>query len=68
MKTLLILAALGALSACATSMAPTIGNRIEWKCDHNAAFSVRFTTEAAQVFAGGQTYTLAHAKSRSGAR
>lgn len=49
-------------------MAPTIGNRIDWKCDNNAAFSVRFTTEAAQVFAGGQTYTLPHAQSGSGAR
>lgn len=69
MKKLLLLAALATLSACATgSMAPTIGNRIEWKCDRNAAFSVRFTTESAEVFAGGQTYTLPHAQSGSGAR
>ena len=69
MKKLLLLATLAALCACATgSISPTIGNRIDWKCDHNAAFSVRFTTENAEVFAGGQTYTLPHAQSGSGAR
>lgn len=68
MRKLLLLAALATLSACASSMAPTIGNRIDWKCDRNAAFSVRFTTQSAQVFAGGQSYILPHAQSGSGAR
>jgi membrane-bound inhibitor of C-type lysozyme len=69
MKNLLLIGALAVLCGCATgSIAPSIGNRIDWKCDHNAAFSVRFTTESAEVFAGGQTYTLPHAQSGSGAR
>jgi membrane-bound inhibitor of C-type lysozyme len=66
---LLILIALVALAACATTMlAAPIGGRIAWKCDHGAAFSVSFTTQGAAVFAGGRSYALAHAQSGSGAR
>jgi membrane-bound inhibitor of C-type lysozyme len=68
-KLVFLAAALAALAACATgSMAPPIGDRIDWKCDGGAAFSVRFTTESAEVFAGGQTYSLPHVQSGSGAR
>jgi membrane-bound inhibitor of C-type lysozyme len=69
MRKLFMYLALVALSACSTAMSPApIGDRITWKCDRGAAFSVRFTTAGAAVFAGGQTYALPHAPSGSGAR
>lgn len=55
-----------ALAACSTP-APA-GDRIDWRCDGGAAFSVRFVDERAEVFAGGRTYSLPAAPSASGAR
>lgn len=66
MKKLLTAAALLALTACATT-APA-GDRTDWRCDGGAAFSVRFSANAAQVFAGGQLYDLPAAQSGSGTR
>lgn len=68
MKKLLILAAALALAACGTTATNTGGPRADWRCDGGAAFSVRFSESAAEVFAGGQVYTLAAAQSGSGTR
>ena len=56
MKKLLLLTALMALAACATSGG---GPRTDWACDGGSAFSVRMNGRgAAEVFAAGRTYTL----------
>jgi hypothetical protein len=67
MKHFAALAALGLLAACGTTAAPS-GPRADWRCDGGAAFSVRFQNETAEVFAGGQTYSLPVAQSGSGVR
>lgn len=68
MKKLLIAVSLLGLSACATSSG-MIGNRMDWRCDGGAAFSARIKTNGtAEVFAGGQTYSLPHVQAASGAR
>lgn len=67
MKKLLLLTALATLAACGTTT-PSSAGRTDWRCDGGAAFSVRFNGGGAEVFAGGQTYTLAAAQSGSGAR
>ncbi|MBL8544239.1 MAG: MliC family protein [Hyphomonadaceae bacterium] len=67
MKRLALAAALLGLAACASSMGPG-GPRSDWRCDNGAAFSVRFAGNNAEVFAGGQTYSLPVAQSGSGAR
>lgn len=59
------LAAVAALSACASGSG---GPRTDWRCDGGAAFSVRFSSGDAEVFAGGQIYQLPSARSGSGAR
>lgn len=67
MKKLFVLAAIAALAACGTTQGAG-GPRTDWRCDGGAAFSVRFGNDAAEVFAGGQLYTLPAAVSASGAR
>lgn len=64
-KFLIAAALLGMAAACATD--PAAG-RVDWACDGNAAFSVRFENDRAEVFAGGRTYSLPRAISASGAR
>lgn len=67
MKKLAALSALLLLSACATT-APG-GPRSDWRCANGAAFSARVSTAgAAEVFAGGRTYSLPHVESVTGAR
>lgn len=67
MQKLFLATALLALSACAST--GTIGDRMDWRCDGGAAFSVRIkTNDTAEVFAGGQVYNLPHAPGASGAR
>jgi hypothetical protein len=57
MKTILAAAAVLALSACAAQQ--TGGPRTDWRCDGGAAYSARINgAGAAEVFAGGQVYTL----------
>lgn len=57
MKQLAALAALSLLAACAATSAG--GPRTDWRCDGGAAYSARITANgAAEVFAGGQVYTL----------
>lgn len=68
MKKLVALAALTALAACATTATPG-GPRIDWRCDGGAAFSARINQQgAAEVFAGGQVYTLPGVAAGSGTR
>lgn len=66
MKRFLALAVLAMIAACGTTQSG--GPRADWRCDGGAAFSVRFRGESAEIFAGGQTYTLPLAISASGAR
>jgi membrane-bound inhibitor of C-type lysozyme len=66
MKKLLALAAFAALAACGTTQSAS--GRTDWSCDGGAAFSVRFSGETAEVFAGGQLYRLPASVSGSGAR
>jgi membrane-bound inhibitor of C-type lysozyme len=66
MKKLLLAAAALSLSACAATN-PSAG-RTDWRCDGGAAFSVRFEGARAEVFAGGQIYTLPQSESGSGIR
>lgn len=57
MKKLLLAATLLSLAACAT--ATPGGPRADWRCDGGAAYSARINSSgAAEVFAGGQVYTL----------
>lgn len=67
MRKLWIGAALLSLAACASGAMPS-GDRTDWRCDGGAAFSVRFSGGNANVFAGGQTYSLPQAQSGSGIR
>lgn len=59
MKRLCLVAVL-ALSGCAGGMSAMRGDRIDWRCDGGAAFSVRVNeaTHKAEVFAGGRVYRL----------
>lgn len=68
MNRILILAAVALLSACSTALSAG-GPRIDWRCDGGAAFSMRLDAEGnANVFAGGQTYTLPGVPAGSGTR
>jgi len=70
MRALIAVLAAAALSACASTPAPgTAGPQIQWRCDHGAAFSMHLTADGnAEVFAGGQTYTLPGVPAGSGTR
>lgn len=72
MKRVLTLAGLAALAACATLAqiggGPSLGGRINWRCDGGRGFDVSFTRNSAQVRAAGRTYNLAHAQAAAGAR
>jgi hypothetical protein len=50
-----------ALSACASGERIR-GDRIDWRCDRRAAFSIRIdeAQRKAEVFAGGRVYRLDH--------
>jgi membrane-bound inhibitor of C-type lysozyme len=68
MKKYLILASIAAVAAC-TTPSGAAGERIDWRCDGGAAFSMRLTNAGnAEVFAGGQTYTLPGVIAGSGTR
>jgi|CXWL01.1.fsa_nt_gi membrane-bound inhibitor of C-type lysozyme len=69
MKALLPLAALALLAACATTPVGAMGPRNDWSCQGGSAFSSRIKENgSAEVFAGGQVYTLPHVEAASGAR
>lgn len=66
MKTLIAASALVSLAACASALGDP---RVDWRCDGGAAFSMRLDSEgAANVFAGGRTYTLPGVAAGSGTR
>ncbi len=70
MRKFAALAALAMLAACASSggSGPT-GPRMDWRCEGGAAFSARIAgSGTAEVFAGGQQYSLPHVAGASGAR
>ena len=64
MRTIVAFATVAAIGACASGGGP----RTDWRCDGGAAFSVRFSSRNAEVFAGGQLYELRSAPSGSGVR
>ncbi|MBX3430877.1 MAG: MliC family protein [Hyphomonadaceae bacterium] len=69
MKTIAALAALSLLAACATTSSGPSGPFMQWRCDGGAAFSARIADGGtAEVFAGGQTYSLPHVQAASGAK
>lgn len=57
MKTWVVAAALLALGACA-SHANSDGERINWRCGADKAFSLRHVSNGIEVFAAGQTFRL----------
>ena len=69
MKALIPLAALAFLIACASAGGGNMGPRSDWRCQGGGAFSARIKTNgSAEVFAGGQVYSLPHVEAGSGAR
>jgi membrane-bound inhibitor of C-type lysozyme len=69
LKKLLFAAVLLSLAACTTTGAPTNSAQIQWRCDGGAAFSMHLNAQgAAEVFAGGRTYTLPGVVAGSGTR
>jgi len=65
----LALAALLLAAACTTTGGPSSSARIDWSCDHGAAFSMRLKDNGhAEVFAGGQLYDLPGVVAGSGTR
>jgi membrane-bound inhibitor of C-type lysozyme len=69
MRALIAVLAAAALTACATPAPGSAGPQQQWRCDGGAAFSFHMTAEgSAEVFAGGQTYTLPAVQSADGNR
>jgi membrane-bound inhibitor of C-type lysozyme len=69
MRVLIAIFACAALSACATPAQSGAGPQQQWRCNGGAAFSLHMTSNgAAEVFAGGQTYTLPAVQSADGNR
>ena len=69
MRQLLVLACFAALAACSTPSGGAASSQTQWRCDNGAAFSMRLTNEGnAEVFAGGQTYSLPGVVAGSGTR
>ena len=72
MRSLIPLAALLALGACASpppAPDPAIGENIVWRCEGGVTFAMRLTAGGnAEVVAGGKTYWLPAKKAASGGR
>jgi membrane-bound inhibitor of C-type lysozyme len=68
MNRFLILASFALLAGC-TTMGAGATAQIQWRCDGGAAFSMHLNEQgAAEVFAGGHTYTLPGVPAGSGTR
>jgi hypothetical protein len=57
-KSLLVVAALVALSACQSTGNLDEGRRLNWRCDAGKEFSLRRVGSAIEVYASGQTHRL----------
>lgn len=69
MRALIAVFAAATLAACATPASSGAGPQIQWHCDRGAAFSMHLTADGnAEVFAGGQTYSLPGVPAGSGTR
>lgn len=57
------------LASCAATGPSGPTDRVDWRCSGGAAFSARINAQgAAEVFAGGQVYTLPGVVAGSGTR
>lgn len=57
-KSMLVVAALLALSACQSTENLDEGQRLNWRCEGGQEFSLRRVGSAIEVFASGQTHRL----------
>jgi len=58
MRTFLVGAALLALTACQSAQSLNEGQRLNWACANDKAFSLRYVSGAAEVYAAGETHRL----------
>ncbi|GAM96716.1 hypothetical protein U91I_00336 [alpha proteobacterium U9-1i] len=57
-RTTLLIASLAALAACSSAQSLGEGERLNWRCDGDKAFSLRFAAGAVEAYAAGQTHYL----------
>lgn len=57
-KIIVLGAALLTLAACQSAQNLSEGERLNWRCANDKAFSLRFAAGAAEVYAGGETHRL----------
>jgi hypothetical protein len=57
-RTILLCAALAALAACQSTQSANEGQRLNWRCAGDKAFSLRHVPGAIEVYASGQTNRL----------
>jgi len=60
-RTLILLASIATLAACSSAQGLSEGERLNWRCDGDKAFSLRYVAGNVEVFAAGQTHHLAPA-------
>lgn len=65
MRTILIGAALLALTACQSASNLNEGQRLNWACGNNNTFSLRTVGDSVEVYAGGETHRLSPAGDNS---
>jgi hypothetical protein len=58
MKRLIVVAALVALGACASTAGNAEGQRLNWRCAGDKEFSLRNVSDGVEVFVAGQTHRL----------
>lgn len=57
-----------ALTACQSAHQLDEGERLNWRCDADKAFSLRYVAGAVEVFASGQTHRLEPVQAGEGER